>query len=88
MADPFAFHAVGRESGASHAIAAVHSDTIDMAVPCRALWIATGGDVKVTTVGGETVTFASVPNGTLLQVACKRVWATGTTAPTTILALY
>jgi hypothetical protein len=51
-----------------------------------ALYIGTTGDVKVDTVGGDTITFSSVPVG-ILDVACKRVYSTGTTA-SNILALY
>lgn len=88
MSDPFSGVAVGRESPATHAVATPASDTVDMTVPCRAIWVATGGSVKVTTVGGETVTFTGVPDGYVLPVSCSRIWSTGTTAPTTLLALY
>lgn len=44
------------------------------------------GDVSVLTVGGQTVTFANVPIGTILPVQCVKVLATGTNA-TNILAL-
>lgn len=41
----------------------------------RALWIGTGGDVTLTTKGGNTVTFANVPDGTLLPVRATHVTA-------------
>lgn len=46
----------------------------------RALWVGTGGDVKVDMVGGETITFGSVPSGSHLLIAVTKVYATGTSA--------
>lgn len=45
----------------------------------KALWIggAGGGALKVTTVGGDVLTFAGVPVG-FFPVATKLVWDTGT----------
>jgi len=40
--------------------------------------------VRVTTTGGNDVTFTAVPGGSLLPVSVKRVWATGTTATNVI----
>jgi hypothetical protein len=88
VADPFATVAVGWSDPASNAVASCDSDTVDLAIPARALYVGTGGNVKVTTKGGQTVTFASVPDGSILPVACTRVFTTGTTAPTTIIALH
>jgi hypothetical protein len=51
------------------------------------LYIGGAGDVKVTTIGGDDVTFKAVPVGTILQVKVIKVFATGTTA-TNILALW
>jgi hypothetical protein len=50
------------------------------------LYIGTSGDVTVTTVGGNDVTFANVPVG-VLPIRVKRVWATGTSA-TGIIAIW
>lgn len=51
------------------------------------LYIGGAGAVKVTTVGGDDLTFAAVPAGTTLPVRVKKVFSTGTTA-TNILCLY
>lgn len=51
------------------------------------LYIGSGGDVKVTMIGGQTVTFANVPNGSFLPIQVNKVWATGTGA-SSIIALY
>ncbi len=53
---------------------------------CRALYVGTTGDVKVTTADDTDVTFTAVPVG-ILPVQAKRVFSTGTTA-SNIVALY
>lgn len=45
-----------------------------------ALYIGGAGAVAVETQGGQTVTFAGVPVGTVLYIKVKRVLATGTVA--------
>lgn len=63
------------------------NDSNDLAVkPARALYIGTSGNVVLTTVDGDSVTFANVPVG-ILPVSCNRVQLTGTTAGN-IVALY
>lgn len=44
------------------------------------LYIGTGGDIKVTMVGTQIVTFFNVPNGSFLPIQVKKVFATDTTA--------
>jgi hypothetical protein len=51
------------------------------------LYIGTGGDLKVTMIGGQTVTFANVPNGAFMPIQVKRVWDTDTNADN-IIALF
>jgi hypothetical protein len=51
------------------------------------LFIGTGGDIQVTMLGGQTVIFANIPDGTFLPIQVRRVWSTNTNA-TDILALY
>lgn len=43
------------------------------------LYVGTTGDLKVTTFGGDVVTFKNFPVG-FLPLNVLRVWATGTTA--------
>jgi hypothetical protein len=51
------------------------------------LYVGGDGDLKVTTIGGDDVTFVGVVAGTFLPVHVLRVWSTGTTA-TNIVALW
>ena len=55
---------------------------------CKALYIGTGGDVKLAAVDDDTdTTFKNVPNGAYLMVRALHVRTTGTTAAD-IVALY
>lgn len=47
---------------------------------CDAVYIGNGGALKVTTAGGDIVTFAGLATCFLLEVAIKHVWKDGTTA--------
>jgi hypothetical protein len=51
------------------------------------LYTGSGGIIKVMTIGGDIVTFYSVPAGQILQVRVLRVYAEVTTA-TNIVALW
>ena len=65
----------------------VPSDTVVIPVPGGGagvnngcvLYIGVAGDLKVTTVGGDEVTFKNVPVG-FFPVNVLKVWATGTLA--------
>ncbi len=46
----------------------------------RAIYVGTGGDVKVDMHGGTAVTFKSVAGGTVLPIAVSNVYQTGSTA--------
>jgi len=73
------------DSCASMAFAVTPADS-NMATPARSLYIGGGGNLRVTTTGGNDVTFSGVPGGTILPVSVARVWSTNTTA-TSILEL-
>jgi hypothetical protein len=51
------------------------------------LYIGTGGNITVTMVGGQVVTFVNVVDGTFMPIQVRKVWATNTDAQD-ILALY
>jgi len=63
------------------------SDATNLPVVAQSLYVGGAGSISVVTAGGDQVTFASVPAGTVLPVAVRRVRQTGTTA-TNILALH
>jgi hypothetical protein len=86
MADQFAGFLQTLDSPAAHAFAVTTSDSSDLSTAARALYVGTGGDIKVTTIGGETVTFTSVAAG-FFPIRVSRVFATGTTA-TGIIAVW
>jgi hypothetical protein len=68
-------------AGYRRAAAVTPSDTADLhpAFTSKALFIGTAGALKVTTAGGDTLTFSNVPAGHL-YLAVSRVWDTGTDA--------
>jgi hypothetical protein len=72
---------------AKHAFAVAPADGADLAVVTRGLYVGTAGDVKVTTNGGDTVTFKNLAAGLIHPIRASRVFATGTTA-TDIVGVY
>lgn len=89
MPDNFDKHAASLDSPALDAFDAyaARSDSNDFAIHTRALYTGSGGNIKVTTSGGDTVTFTAVPAGAILPVRVARLWSTGTTV-TDCLGLY
>lgn len=80
---------------ASRAVAVTPSDTALIPNPggpdrnnagC-VLYVGTGGDLVVTTVAGDKVTFVNTQGGTFLPIQVVKVWSTGTTAAN-IIALW
>jgi hypothetical protein len=64
------------------------SDSVDLTGGAtRGLYVGTGGNINVITVGGTTLVFSNVPDGTTLPISVTRVKNTSTTA-TNIVALY
>ena len=88
MREDFSGDITGLTSPAAHAAAVTPSDVADLATPARSLFIGGAGAVKVTTVGGETLTFSGLAAGSILPVRVKRVFATGGTDATLIVALW
>lgn len=81
---------------AGRAAAVTPSDTVDIpSVSTQdgsgnngcVLYVGTGGTLKVTTIGGDEVTFTGIVSGTFVPVQVLRVWATGTSA-SNIVALW
>lgn len=71
---------------ADWAAAVTPADGTDLTYISRALYVGGAGNVKVTMLSGDEVTFTGAQAGTILPIRVTRVWSTGTTA-TTILAL-
>ena len=63
------------------------SDTVELTIKTRAIYVGTGGDLTVVLLSGDEVAFVSVPDGTLLPIQVKQVLSTGTDAED-ILGLY
>ena len=63
------------------------SDSSDLTNTARALYVGTQGNVKVTTAGGDTVTFEGIAAGSIIPVRVQRVFSTGTTA-TNLVSIY
>jgi hypothetical protein len=80
MSDAFQSLASGLDSPGLNAAEITPDDGANLTNFSRALWIGDGGNVRVTMIGGQTVTFSNVAQGTLLPIRVSRVWATGTTA--------
>jgi hypothetical protein len=66
-------------------IAVTPSDSANLSIPARSLYIGVSGNVVVYTADGSELTFVGVPIG-ILPVQVARVLSTGTTA-TNIIAL-
>lgn len=78
---------------AGRAAAVTPSDTVNIPAVTGGtnngcvLYVGGDGNLRVTTIGGDTVTFVGVLAGTFLPVQVLRVLSTGTTA-TNIVALW
>jgi len=79
MSDPYNDLQSGLQSPAYDAFAVTPADSA-LGTFARALYVGTGGNVSVVTVGGTTVLFSGVPSGSVLPVRCSQVRSTGTTA--------
>lgn len=77
----------GLDSPAEFGAAITPHNSNELAYYTRGIYVGSTGDVKVTTVGGSTITFVGVPTGVILPVRAKIVFATGTTA-TSLVALW
>jgi hypothetical protein len=63
------------------------ADSTPLPTAAQALFVGGAGNVALTTINNQSVTFTAVPAGTLLPIACTFVKATGTSA-TSIVALW
>jgi hypothetical protein len=69
---------------ATRCFAITPNDSTNLAEGTRAIWVGGAGNIKVTLVDDDGnhggFTLVAVPAGTLLPLAARRVYATGTTA--------
>ena len=87
MSDKFSNYHSGLESPAERAFAITGNDSTDLTIFPRAIYVGGAGNIKVTTIGGDTVTFSGALAGTIIPVRVTRVFSTDTTA-TNLLGLY
>lgn len=80
--DDFASLATGLDGPLVHLVNVTPDDANDLAHVTRAVYIGAAGALKVTTVGGETITIPSavLGAGVAHKMRVTRIWATGTTA--------
>ena len=69
----------GSTSPAVGAFAVTPSDTVDLAVPARGIYVGASGDLKVD-IGGDAITFVDIAAGVIHPLNVTRVYSTGTTA--------
>lgn len=80
--DPYAVRSTEVASQARGAVAVTPSDSADLTVDAKALYIGTGGDITVIPINNQDdapILFANHPVG-YLRVQVRRVMATGTDA--------
>lgn len=75
------------DSPAQGGFAVVPSDTVDLTIATRGIYVGVGGDVTLITIQGETLTFKSLGTGSTLSIRATRILLTGTAA-TDIIGLY
>lgn len=79
--DKFRDVPVTSTSPADYAAAVVPSDSADLPVATRAIFVGAGGTLTVTMVGSATpVTFTGMGAGMIYPLRVRRVHTTGTTA--------
>ena len=78
--DGTGYRTPGLSSPAERAIAVNPSNSINLPVVSRAIYVGTGGNITVLMQGGDTVTIQNVADGTILPIRVSRVNATDTTA--------
>lgn len=71
----------GTHSGSAEDMLTVTpSDTVDLPVVIRGLYVGGAGNVVAVSPGGSVVPFTAVPAGTTLYIRARRINATSTTA--------
>lgn len=79
MSNPFT-SGVDIAGPAADMVPVTPSDTVNLPEAAVALYVGTGGTVRITTVGSDTPRDVPVADFMVLPVGVRRVHATGTTA--------
>jgi len=87
MADDYLYQKERITHPAERAISVTPHDSNELANYSRGIYCGVSGDVKVTTVYGDTVTFVGLAAGIVHPIRAKIIFSTGTTA-TNIVAVY
>jgi len=85
--DKFSDYPTSLTAPARDGAAVVPSDTVDLAVLPRAIYVGQTGNLSLRLAGGQTVAFQNVQAGSFLPIRAKGVNVTGTTA-TGLVALW
>ena len=56
------------------------SDSVDLALVCRAISLTVAGDIQITTKDGTTVVITGLAAGIMHPIGAQRIWSTNTTA--------
>jgi hypothetical protein len=80
MTDTFSKHSRSLTSPPEEAASLVPDDAVPLGHVTRAVYVGTGGDLRVRMLKGGVVTLAAVPGGALIPLRVAQIYATGTTA--------
>lgn len=78
--DKFSDYPTNLTAPAREAVAVTPSNSIDLPVLPRAIYVGQAGDLAVRLPDGSVVTFANVQAGSFLPIRVQGINATGTTA--------
>lgn len=87
MTDPLADTPSSLSDMASEGRPVTPSDTADLSLTSRALYVGKGGNLTVRMSSGNDFSFTGISSGSFLPIRVKQVRATGTTA-SAIVALF
>lgn len=62
------------------AVSITPNDSASLTDPVSAIYVGGAGNIKLTTIAGDTVTLISVSTSTVLDIATTKVFSTSTTA--------
>jgi hypothetical protein len=78
--DPFTDFPTTLSTPARDGAAVTPSDSSDLSVVPRAIYVGVAGSIAAIMAGGQSVTLQNVAAGSLLPIRVARISATGTTA--------